>query len=156
MCENLGRDSFFWSFLFLNCCSKKVDKGKILWPYGRTSGWGKRLWLWCTMIFFFKGSMSFFFTNQVFFGGGGMGGGGCGTRWPSAYEDTSSQVDGHLVPYPRSHISKWRLVKKKCMSMLYIVKSISSMKIIVIAQERGGGGGDGRPPTKIHPSRRTT
>lgn len=29
------------------------------------------------------------------------------------------------------------------------------MKIIVIAQE-GGGGGDGRPPTKIHPSRRTT
>lgn len=38
--------------------------------------------------------------------------------------------------------------------MLYIVKSISSMKIIVIAQE--GGGGDGRPPTKIHPSRRTT
>lgn len=39
--------------------------------------------------------------------------------------------------------------------MLYIVKSISSMKIIVIAQE-GGGGGDGRPPTKIHPSRRTT
>lgn len=149
----------FGVFFFWIAAPKRLTRGRYFGLMGGQAAGESAFGCDVPWFFFSKGVCHFFLQIKYFFGdffwGGGMGGWGCGTRWPSAYEDTSSQVYGHLVPYPRSHISKWRLVKKKYMSILYIVKSISYMKIIVIAQE-GGGGRDGRPPTKIHPPRRTT
>lgn len=69
-----------------------------------------------------------------------MGGGGCGTRWPSAYEDTSS-LTGRRPSRPLPPLSYFKMTFGEKKVHVYVIHSKKHLVYENHCHSPGGGGG---------------